>query len=463
MNRLFNVFFYVSYAVALACAIAAPARAQSDAAALEQAAAPPQPQRSVFSVSNITVDINAVSAVAARSQAIAQAHRIAFSNVFTKMVAREDWGLEPALTNKELAALVSAVDVRGEKSSQTRYVAELSVTFDKEALLGVFQDAGVTFTDSQTPPIILLPASKYGGAQLLWSADNVWRSAWMASPTRAQSLVSYEMLETSPAASIQVSALGLAHASPQQLITLIRAHKASDIIIANADIQFDLVSARYQAAFDVRRGPQQAPFMEFDVVQQPGEAPLKMLERAIVTIDQELSGLWKRQLLAEYAQARDVRIEARFQSAADWQTMRAAFAQERRLRSVAVDRLQLGSAVLTARFVGDYDPLKEAMANAGFILTQSAPTSWQARPMTPAEQDAGRRDVRGETAGRFVDPIEEQAVRRAQELERERQAAEMLEMNAQTPSLIETPPWEIGQDLAPEAAPSDALEEASAP
>lgn len=438
--------------------------AQSDAPGLEGEMATAPPVRSVFSVSNITVDINAVSAVAARSQAIAQAHRIAFSNVFTKMVAREDWGLEPPLTNRELAALVSAVDVRGEKSSQTRYYAELSVTFDKDALLGVFKDAGVTFTDSETPPIILLPVAHYGGAQLLWSPDNVWRNAWMGSPTRAQSLVSYEMLDRTAATSSQVSALGIAHASPQQLITLIRGHQAGDIVIANADIQFDLVSARYRATFDVRRGPQQAPFMAFDVVQQAGEAPLKMLERAVVAIDQELSALWKRQLLAEYAQARDVRIEATFESPAQWQKMLNAFSQERRLRSVAVERLQLDSAFLTARFVGDYEPVREGMAGAGFILTQLAPTSWQARAMTMDERAAVRRDTLSNAPDGFVDPLEEQAIQRAQELELERKAAaEQAAMEAQSPASIETPPWEIGRETAAESAPTDAFEEAGTP
>lgn len=438
--------------------------AQSTVPTLEGEMAIAPPARSVFSVSNISVDINAVSAVAARSQAIAQAHRIAFSKVFTKMVAREDWGLEPALTNRELAALVSAVDVRGEKSSQTRYYADLSVTFDKDALLGVFTDAGVTFTDSETPPIILLPVAQYGGAQLMWSPDNVWRNAWMASPTRAQSLVSYEMLDRTAATSRQVSALGIAHASPEQLVTLIRSYQASDIVIANADIQFDLVSARYRAEFDVRRGPQQAPFMAFEVVQQVGEAPLKMLERAVVMIDEELSALWKRQLLAEYAQARDVRIEATYQNPLQWQQMLNAFSQERRLRFVAVERLQLHSADLKARFVGDYEPVQEGMAGAGFILSQIAPTLWQARPMTPEERAAIRRDTLSNTADGFVDPLEEQAIQRAQELALERQAAAATEdMAAEAPASIETPPWEISQEKAAEPVSTEPFEEAATP
>lgn len=432
MNRYFKTFLASILSSAVCCGTPQSALAQ-DVAGMDQAG----PLRSVFSVSNIVVDISAASAAAARSQAIAQAHRIAFSNVFVKMVAREDWGLEPALTNAELAALVSAVDVRGEKSSQTRYVAELSVAFDKEALLGVFKSAGVTYTDSETPPIIMLPIASYGGATLLWSADNVWRNAWLASATRAQSLVSYTLLSDAPEVSSQISALGAADAAPQQLIKLIRGQQASDIVIAYGDVRFDLAAARYEGVFDVRRGPQQAPFMAFDISQNAGETPPDMLERAIALIDGELSALWKRQLLVEYAQARDVRIAATFDTPAQWQRMLAAFGRAKRLRNVSLERLQLDSAALRARFVGDFAPLEEAMSSAGIMLTQAEETSWRARAMTAQERASLQIDSLEGDVSDFVDPLEEQAMQRAKELEAPRAA------DGPQPVLdIDTVPWE---------------------
>lgn len=361
--------------------------------------------RSVFSVNNVAVDIQAASSAAARSQAIDQARRLAFSALFEKMVAREDWALLPALTNTELAAMVSSVDVNGEKSSPTRYAADLSVTFDKEPVLALFKGLGVTYTDAPTPPIVLLPAAHYGGTDLLWSSDNVWRAAWLRSPTRAQSLVSYDVLEQSPATMSSVVALGLEETPPQQLIDLIRARRASDILVANARINLNIATGRYDGTFDIRRGPQQSVFMDFALTQNDGETPIQMLERAIALIDRELSALWKRQLLVEYSQAKDIRIAAAFQTPEEWRRVLTATRNARRLRGVAVETVEIDRAQLTARFFGEFEPLSEALAQAGVSLERDSDVSWRAKAMSAeARASIQMRSLSTAVEG-YVDPL----------------------------------------------------------
>ncbi|MEM9877791.1 MAG: DUF2066 domain-containing protein [Pseudomonadota bacterium] len=361
--------------------------------------------RSIFAVRDLAIDINASSAAAARRQAIAQARRIAFSTVFARLVAFEDLGLEPALTNAELARLVSAVDISGEKSSAKRYAAILSVTFDEDALMRVFEKLGVTYTDAETPPIVVLPVVHYGGVDMLWSDDNVWRAAWVVSATRNQSLVNYQLLEPSFTNLTQLNPLTLPQLPAEQAISVIRQSGASDIVVAYARVFFDPASRSYLSQFDVRRGPQQSPFMDFALTQRPTESPAEMLERAIAQIDAELSALWKRQLLVEYAQAADVTVAARFETPAQWSAIQTAFNTARRVRDVSLSELKVKEAEFTARFFGDFEPLVENLAAAGIAVERNAPNAWSVRPLSP-EESAERDPSEANTLDDYVDPLQ---------------------------------------------------------
>jgi len=401
------VLFLAVLAIALGSGVSPSSRAHAQAVEADktgdEALAPPP--RSIFAARDIVLDINASSSAAARNQAIAQARRIAFSSVYKRLVAREDQTLEPALTNAELARLVSAVDIRGEKSSATRYAAILSVTFDKEALIALLEDLGVTYTDAETPPILLLPIAHFGGVDMLWSRDNVWQTAWLDSTTRAQSLVRYDISDARLARTWKINGANARHVTPETAIRFIRAHQATDIVFAYADIAFDLETRRYSATIDVRRGPQQSRFIQFTMQQNEEENPAALLERAIAQVDSELSALWKRQLLVEYAQAQDVDIKAQFSDAQQWSTILNALSNARRLRDVSVETLHITSADLSARFFGEFNALSDALASAGVYVSTRSPTQWAARVLRGQDGLQSLKFGAGGATDDYVDPL----------------------------------------------------------
>lgn len=435
MLRATDFFFALSAAMALLISLwlAVPAHAQD---------APPV--RSIFTINYVPVDVTASSAAAARDSAIAQSRQIAFSQIFKKLVAEEDLSLEPALTNAELADLVRAIDVTDEKSSATRYVAALSVTFDEEKLPALLERLNVTFTDSQTPPISLVPVAHYGGITQLDSPDNVWLIAWQRSATRASSLIDYVLPQSGAAYRRHVSAVSARQAEPKALIDLITFQQARDILLAFADIRFDIASRRYKGDFDVRRGPGQTPFMTFSLAQIVGESPQDMLERAIARINDELSALWKRQLLVEFSQVRPVRISAQFDGAERWRAMRDVLSGSRRLRNVRIPSLSLSSADITARFFGSFDALEQTFAVRGLRLVDEGENRWLVRAMTEREALQYSADQEGEI-GAFVDPLQQQM-----------EAERMQDEASSNPLLdISVPPWELGEAPVPQEEGQD--------
>ena len=89
-------------------------------------------ENSVFFVSGVEVDVTAASARDARNIALLDGQRAAFSQLYRKLVAEEDWAYEPTLANDQLAPLVQGFDVHDERSSATRYSATLDVKLDAD-------------------------------------------------------------------------------------------------------------------------------------------------------------------------------------------------------------------------------------------------------------------------------------------------------------------------------------------
>ena len=438
---MLNATRFLGFLIA-AVFVAASAWAQGGAQGVAQGgaqeASPTAPPRSIFTVGSVDVDITATSAASARQSAIAQSRRLAFTRLFKRLVATEDLEAEPALTNAELAGLVRAIDILEESTSQPRYIAQLAVSFEPEKVTGLLERLGVTYTDSETPPILVLPLAHYGGVPLLLSEDNVWAQAWQQSPSRASSLVDYRLPERTPDFLMRVSPMSVPHAAPETLIELLRVIGASDVLVAEAAISLDFASQRYLATFDVRRGPGQGAFMTFDMAQQPDESPQDMLERAIAKVDAELSALWKRQLLIEFAQAQTIAITAQYEAAADWRRIRGNLGAARRLRDLQVLSIALDHAELKARFFGDFDSLEKTLAADGLAVRQNKPGLWDVRVMTMAER-AAFVGAEVDAAGEYVDPISADAM-----------TPEIRPMPESTS--FDVPPWEMNSSID-DAAP----------
>lgn len=87
-----------------------------------------------LTVPNVRVSVTGVSAAAARDQAIADGHRIAFQRAL-KQVDTEGKPIPPLPTDDEIMAMTKGFSVDKEKNTSTTYTALLSFQFDDGRLL----------------------------------------------------------------------------------------------------------------------------------------------------------------------------------------------------------------------------------------------------------------------------------------------------------------------------------------
>ena len=139
-------------------------------------------ESSIYAVANMAVDETAESAAAAREIALAKGQTQAFKRVIDRIVPKSEHGRVPQPTPAVLLEIVSGIEVEDEKTSPVRYLANLTVRFDKRAVRRFLRNADIAFAESIGNPLIVLPVYRAAGTVQLWDAENIWLRSWQALP-----------------------------------------------------------------------------------------------------------------------------------------------------------------------------------------------------------------------------------------------------------------------------------------
>ncbi len=119
----------------------------------------------IFAVSGIHVDASGPSAAVAQLSAMAQGRPKAWTILYKRVTKQQDWSRQPALDDASLQRIIRTFNVKSEKRSTTRYVADVTYTFSPEGVARVLQGGGIALTQAQAKRILLVPFSpNYSGA-----------------------------------------------------------------------------------------------------------------------------------------------------------------------------------------------------------------------------------------------------------------------------------------------------------
>ena len=132
---------------------------------------PPIASSGDFEASGIKVDVYAASADAARVAGWKMAQRLAWQKLWTAT----NGGAAPGLSDSQLDQIVSGIEIESEEIGPTRYIATLSVLFDR-ARAG--QILGVSGQAMRSPPLLVIPVLWEGGAATSFETVNEWQKAW---------------------------------------------------------------------------------------------------------------------------------------------------------------------------------------------------------------------------------------------------------------------------------------------
>jgi hypothetical protein len=360
----------------------------------------------VFQVSHIQVDATAKDAVTARNQALAEGKKQGLERLLHRLVPAGEQKSLPAVADLNVERYVQNFEITSEKLSSTRYIAELTVSYEPEAVRELLRTAGVSFAEVRSAPIVVLPLYEGPDGARLWPDGNPWWQAWEKNlePERLLRLVlPLGDLEDMGSLTVQqvqardqAALRALAHRYNSEDTLVVTARLVAPASPANAPVA-GAAGANGKAPNQTvagAPGPGQATVeLTMDRIGQveqlnppetlharPDETLDDLLGEAVRGLQNSLDERWKSANLLRFDQAGIMVVDIPISGLSDWVGIDKGLESLPEVSQVEISTFARDKVRAQIRYVGDQYRLQQALARLGLTLSREG-DSWLLRPI----------------------------------------------------------------------------------
>jgi hypothetical protein len=199
--------------------------------------------------------------------------------------ARKAWAKAggPAMSDGQIQGMVSAVVIEREQIGPRRYVATVSVVFDR-ARAGQFI-GGATGGRAHSAPLLVIPVLHAGGVAQVFEIKGPWQRAW-AEFRAGTSPVDYVRPTGGGGDSLLITAGQPGRRSRAWWRNVLDKFGAADVIMPEARLERQWPGGPVRGTFTARYGPDNLFLESFTLTANDEAAVPKMLNEAVGRLDQ---------------------------------------------------------------------------------------------------------------------------------------------------------------------------------
>ena len=244
---------------------------------------PPIASGGDFEVTGVKVDVEAKDADSARYAGWRMAQRQAWRMLWSRTHGGAG---APALSDSQLEAMISGIEIEQEQVGPTRYVATLGVMFDR-ARTG--QLLGVSGNVRRSPPLLVIPVMWDGGSAVSYERTNEWQKAWARYRT-GESAIDYVRVAGSIADPILLNAGQTGRRGRLWWRVLLDQYGAADVVIPIVRLERAYPGGPITATFTARYGPDNSLIGSFALRASNASGLAQMLDEGAKRIDTLYTG-----------------------------------------------------------------------------------------------------------------------------------------------------------------------------
>ncbi|HEX6112972.1 MAG TPA: DUF2066 domain-containing protein [Geminicoccaceae bacterium] len=336
----------------------------------------------VFQVSGIPVDATAADAVAAREQALLEGQIAGLRRLLRRLAPAAEHDRLPAVGAAEIQRYVQNFEIADERVASDRYLAQLTVRYEPDAVRSLLQNEALSYAETPSEPLVVLPVYRVPEGPRLWPEDNPWWQAW------AEHLESERLLRlVLPLGDLEdmatVTAEGAAAGDPAALETLARRYGTDDVLVVIATPRGGATAAAEEAPASappvlelaVRRGGIEANPPE-RLEGRPGETLEDLMAEAVTGLQDTLDERWKEANLLRYDQAASMLVDIPIEQLADWVEISRGMEGLTEIVGIEVASFARENVRAQIRYLGDQFRLEEALGRIGLGLSREG-ESWR--------------------------------------------------------------------------------------
>jgi hypothetical protein len=350
----------------------------------------------LFQVSGIEVDATAADAVAAREQALLQGQIEGLRRLMRRLVPAEERARLPSVGPAEIERYVQNFEIADEQVASNRYLAQLTVRYEPDAVRGLLQGAALSYAETLSEPIVVLPVYRSRGGAQLWPDDNPWWQAW------AEHLDSERLLRlVLPLGDLQdmatVTADQAIAGDPDALAALGQRYASNDVMAVIATPRGGGATGPAGAGapaagppvlqLEMRRagGEQANPAETFQG--DPGQSLDDLMAEAVIGLQDTLDERWKNANLLRYDQGGLMVVDIPIARLSDWVEISRGLEGLTEVADVEIATFARDNVRAEIRYIGDQARLEQALGRIGLGLARKG-ESWQLLP-TGANRSPG--------------------------------------------------------------------------
>ena len=331
----------------------------------------------LFEARDIPVDATADTVTDAREQAFTEGRIAALRIVLGQIAAKEDLERLTRPSSVQIVEMVRDFSVANERNSAVRYLADLTVRFNAEAVRDLLRAAEILFTEVVSRPLVLLPlySENEVAPPILWEEGNPWWEAF-AKVESVPGLVPL-ILPAGDLEDAQLTVSQITQRDKPALEALAARYGAGGVVVAWA------VGGTPGVA------PLRIALTEFRGLAAPGDLSLRaavtgresredMFENAVVAVANAVSDIWKRHSSVTKHEPVQVTVLAFLTGLKDWLRIKDGLRYLPLASDVELQAMTRDRAQATFRYGGDPLILGQAFAQQGLIAVQDG-GAWMLR------------------------------------------------------------------------------------
>ena len=329
---------------------------------------PAAAEQDVFLVQDVQVDATADDANAARGVALEAGMRSAYHRLLRRLTPRSFYDRHGEPEANWVAALVYGIEVGNERTSATRYLASLTISFQREAVRALLRAQGIPFAETASKPLLVLPVFSTAGTDLLWDDPNPWRSAWGS--VRGRDSLLPLVIPNGDLTDVALIGAGQAvQGNRGQIAVIAGRYGVEDALVAHATLTTEIASRAQTINVALHRfGPAGDRTTVESFRGQPQESTEDLLARAVSEMTIRLEEQWKANTLLETG------VEARLAATipiidlANWVAIRARLEQAPEVTKIVLSDISKSAAHIEVGFFGGPERLALALAQRDIQL-----------------------------------------------------------------------------------------------
>mgnify|MGYP002885587374 CR=1 FL=1 len=323
----------------------------------------------IYKVTKIEVDRTADTAADARQQAIIEAHGQAFNRLLARLVPADQLTVLTIPTHAEIVPMVQSFGIDQERTSRVRYIGNLSFHFRRMEVRQFLRSAGVTFAETKSKPMLVLPVLDSIGAKLLWDAQNPWFDAWNALP-RSSGLVPLKLPVGDLIDIRDLSAEQAATGDTLQINTIGERYGAATVVTAEAVVELSTVSGHRNVSVTTRYfGGPWADRTDVRVFRiEDNESDSDALGWIALKISQQIEEDWKLDNILQLDNSNNLIAGVWLDNLQEWVEMRRRLSDVALIHNIELGTISRTKATIRLKYFGNLGKLRTALTQYDLLL-----------------------------------------------------------------------------------------------